>query len=268
MKQFLHLFIVLIFSSCYSQNRAVTTVYFEFDKHKLPEDQIQVIVDFMKTVDTTKIESIQIFGYCDDRGAKDYNYDLSKKRVMTVQDILTANGFNQNKIVIIEGKGRVIIQKDDIENLSEIRSKNRRVDLFLVKKNSYGKGIYNSFRDIQKVGDRIYLETILFPLGSSKLTAATKNELDKIVILLQKKKTLEFEIRGHVCCTPNYYEDAIDRDTKERKLSLNRAKSVYRYLLSKGVNSLRMHYVGCGNKYPLGQGDALDRRVEFLILKI
>ena len=115
MKQLLHLLIVLIFSSCYSQNRAVTTVYFEFDKHKLPEDQIQVIVDFMKTVDTTKIESIQIFGYCDDRGAKDYNYDLSKKRVMTVQDILTANGFNQNKIVIIEGKGRVIIQKDDIE---------------------------------------------------------------------------------------------------------------------------------------------------------
>lgn len=193
---------------------------------------------------------------------------MSKNRVETVQKILTNNGFNKNKIVIIEGKGRVVIKKDTVENLNETRSKNRRVDLILVKKNSFGKGIYNSFQKKHTVGDRIFLENILFVMGSSKLTTKSKEELDKIAVQLQKDKTMEFEIRGHVCCTPSYYNDAIDKETKERKLSLNRAKTVYRYLLSKNINSLRMNYKGCGNQFPLGKGDALDRRVEFLISKI
>ena len=139
----------------------------------------------------------------------------------------------------------------------DIRSKNRRVDLLVIKKNSFGKGIYNSFQDYHEIGDRIYLENIFFELGSSNLTTASQNELDKIVSILQKNKTIEFEIRGHVCCTPNYYKDAIDKATKERKLSLNRAKSVFKYLISKNVNSLRLTYKGLGNQFPLGKGDDL-----------
>jgi len=91
--------------------------------------------------------------------------------------------------------------------------------------------------------------------------------LDKIAEILQRNKAIEFVIRGHVCCTPNDYKDAIDRATKERKLSLNRAKNVFRYLISKNVNSLRMTYKGLGNQFPLGKGDDYDRRVEFLITK-
>ncbi|OAB28504.1 OmpA family protein [Flavobacterium fryxellicola] len=268
MKQAFSILLLLFTSYLFAQARPVETVYFEFDKFTLYNDQVQTIIDFIKYADTTKIESIQIYGYCDDRGTNDYNYELSKNRVLTVQKILTDHGFDNNKIVIIEGKGRVILQKDLMGNLSETRSKNRRVDLFIVKKNSFGKGIYNSFQESHKVGDRIYLENILFELGSSKLTEQSKKELDAIALLLQQQKTMEFEIRGHVCCTPNSYQDAIDKDTQERKLSLNRAKNVYRYLINKGINSLRMHYVGSGNKFPLGQGEAIDRRVEFLILKI
>ena len=267
-KLFPAIVLLLISSFLTAQKLPVETVYFEFDKFILHEDQIQAIIAFIKNTDTTEVESIQIYGYCDDRGANDYNYELSRNRVITVQNILTANGLHKNKIVIIEGKGRVIVQKDTVENLSETRSKNRRVDLFLVKKNSFGKGVYNSFQDKHKVGDRIYLENILFPLGSSKLSQNSRKELDMIALLLQQQKTMEFEIIGHVCCTPSYYLDAIDKDTRERKLSLNRAKNVYKYLINKGINSLRMRYTGSGNKFPLGQGEALDRRVEFLIVKI
>lgn len=268
MKNLFSLIFLLFFSYLTAQFKTAKTVYFEFDKYNLYNDQIQTIVDFIKRVDTTKVESIQIYGYCDDRGDNDYNYKLSDNRVKTVQDILTSNGFNKNKIIIIEGKGRVILTNDPIENLTEIRSRNRRVDLLIVKKNSFGKGIYNSFQDNHKVGDRVYLETILFPLGSSKLTEQSKVELDKISKILQKQKNIQFEIKGHVCCTPSYYDDAIDKDSHERKLSLNRAKNVYKFLMSKGINSLRMKYTGCGNKFPTGLGEELDRRVEFLILKI
>nr|WP_288837795.1 OmpA family protein [uncultured Flavobacterium sp.] len=251
-----------------AQERKIGTVYFEFDKSNIDVVQEQMLVDFVSKIDTTLVESIQIYGYCDDRGNNDYNLKLSEKRVNSVKHILTTNGFNKNKIVIVEGKGRVLLDEHSGGSLEDIRSKNRRVDLLIVKKNSFGKGIYTSFQDKHEVGDRIYLENIFFELGSSKLTPASQKELDRIAEILQNNKKIEFEIRGHVCCTPDYYIDAIDRATKERKLSLNRAKSVFRYLISKNVSSLRMIYKGLGNQFPLGRGDEFDRRVEFLITKI
>lgn len=262
--------ILLFFWTCTlaAQDKKTETAYFEFDKYTLQKDQLQNIISFVKQIDTTSVESIQIYGYCDDRGNNDYNYKLSEKRVHTVQNILIENGLNKSKFVIIEGKGRILITNDSIKNLNDIRTKNRRVDILLIKKNSFGKGIYSSFNKNLIVGDRIYLDNILFALGSSKLTLQSKIELDKIILLLKKNTRIQFEIQGHVCCTPNYYNDGIDRETKERKLSYNRAKTVFRYLISKGINSLSMTYKGYGNKLPLGKGEALDRRVELVITKI
>jgi outer membrane protein OmpA-like peptidoglycan-associated protein len=251
-----------------AQQKPVETIYFDFDKYDLTDKQTGVITDFIKTIDTSKVESIQIYGYCDDRGNDQYNYRLSNSRVNKVQEILVSAGFNESKIIILEGKGRIIVRQDTVENLQETRSKNRRVDLIVVKRNSYGKGIKNSLKNNLKVGDKIYLENILFEMGSSKLTENSKKELDKIALTLQEKKTLQFEIRGHVCCTPDTYTDAIDKTTKERRLSWNRAKTVFTYLITHKISQSRMTYLGCGNKYPLGKGDNVDRRVEFLITKI
>lgn len=267
MKNSILLISFLAFGAAFAQEKKIGTVYFEFDKYTIDAIQQQVIVDFVRELDTTQLESIQIYGYCDDRGNNDYNIKLSENRVNAVRSILVANGFNKNKIVLIEGKGRVLIDSYSGNSLADIRSKNRRVDLLIVKRNSFGKGIYNSFQDHHEVGDRIYLENIFFELGSSKLTLSSQKELDRIAGILQKNKNIEFEIRGHVCCTPDYYKDAIDRATKERKLSLNRAKNVFKYLISKQVNSLRMTVKGLGNQFPLGKGDDYDRRVEFLITK-
>ena len=251
-----------------AQQKPIETIYFDFDKYILSYQQTKVITDFIKNIDTTKIESIQIYGYCDDRGTDEYNYRLSEDRVNTVREILTSNGFNKSRIIILEGKGRVIIRSDTVENLNATRSKNRRVDLIAVKKNTYGKGVRNSLQSELNLGDKIFLENILFDLGSSKLTPASKKELDKIAAILQNKKTIRFEIRGHVCCTPEVYTDGIDRETNERRLSWNRAKTVFFYLSSKKISKSRMSYQGCGNKYPLKKGEDLDRRVEFFITKI
>jgi len=261
------LFLLFIYNLS-AQQKPIETIYFDFDKYILTNQQTKVITDFVKNFDTTKIESIQIYGYCDDRGNDEYNYRLSYDRVNTIQEILVSKGFNKSKIIILEGKGRVIIKPDTVENLYETRSKNRRVDLIAVKKNSFGKGIHNSLKNELKVGDKILLENILFDLGSSKLTYNSKKELDKIVVFLQSKKTIQFVIRGHVCCTPEVYTDGIDRESKERRLSWNRAKTVFFYLMSKKISKSRMTFQGCGNKYPLGKGDNLDRRVEFYITKI
>jgi hypothetical protein len=68
-------------------------------------------------------------------------------------------------------------------------------------------------------------------MGSSKLNYQSKQELNKNSN--DANKAIEFEIIGHVCCTPSYYLDAVDRETKERRLSVNRAKSVFLYLMNK-----------------------------------
>ena len=86
--------------------------------------------------------------------------------------------------------------------------------------------------------------------------------------LLQKYKELHFEIQGHVCCTPPYQKEAIDKDTKKRQLSQNRAKSVFTYLLFKKIAKPRMTFKGYGNTVPLGKGSEYDRRVELVITKI
>lgn len=272
MKIGLKIVLLLFLGTVSAQEKAVQTTYFELNKHKLYNQQTQEVVSFIKKIDSTKIESIQIYGYCDDRGSDFYNCKLSKNRGETIQKILVEFGINKNKIALVEGKGKIIPLEQDIENLFETRLKNRRVDLIVVYKSKAKpylgiKGLYNSFEENNKVGDRFFLEKIIFPIGSSVLSPESKKELDKFAILLQKYPKIEFEIRGNVCCTPNYYPDAIDRKTHERKLSINRAKNVYRYLLSKHINSSRMTYEGYGNQYPLKQGDLLDRRVEFLITK-
>ncbi|WP_281231377.1 OmpA family protein [Flavobacterium gelatinilyticum] len=267
MKLYRVLFLFIIYNSA-AQHKPIETIYFDFDKYNLTTAQTKVVNRFIKTIDTSKVESIQIYGYCDDRGTDDYNIRLSHDRVNTIQALLISSGFNQNKIVILEGKGRVVVKADTVENLYETRLRNRRVDLIVVKRNSFGKDVHTSFKDKIKVGDKICVETILFDLGSARLTPASKKELDKIALTLQKHKNIRFEIRGHVCCTPEIYSDGIDKDTRDRKLSWNRAKSVFNYLSSKKVSKNRMRYQGCGNKFPLKRGDKFDRRVEFLITKI
>ena len=273
MKNYIKIMLLLFFGCLKAQEIPVQKVYFDFDKYLLNKQQQKTVVDYIKKIDTAQIESIQIYGYCDDRGNDDYNCKLSKKRVNTIQRILTLNGIQTRKNSIIDAKGRVILNKDTVKNLPETRSKNRRVDLIIIKKNRFKnnlglKNSYNSIQENHKVGDRIFFDKILFDSGSSLLTPESKQELDRVVVLLQKNKKLQFEIRGHVCCTPIHYPDAIDQKTYERKLSVNRARNVYNYLLSKNINSSRMTHKGYGNKFPQRKGDRFDRRVEFLITKI
>jgi outer membrane protein OmpA-like peptidoglycan-associated protein len=246
----------LFFSNLYSQDIPIQKVYFDFDQSVLAKKQQNIIIHFIQKIDTSKAETVQIFGYCDDRETNDYNYKLSDRRVNFAQNILLSHGIKSEKIIISEGKGEVFLDKDTVENLPETRAKNRRVDILMVQKNKtenyYQK--HRKFASVQnqhKVGDVIVLENILFEMGSSVPTLQSRQQLDKVAEALQKYQSIQFEIRGHVCCTSKIYVDAIDRDTQERLLSINRARNVYKYLKSKGINPYRMTYHGYGNQSPL-----------------
>lgn len=271
MLRFLKYLPLLVFGFIHAQEEAVKSVYFEFDKFNLDEKQAKEVIDFIKNTDSTRIESIQIFGYTDDIGKEAYNFKLSTNRANTIQTKLTQSGIKSKIIVTIEGKGRILIDDDIVDNLPEKRSKNRRVDVVLNLKELPKlvlPGFYNMIQKNHVVGDHIYLENILFEKGSSHLTTKAKTELDKVALLCLRYKNIEFEIQGHVCCTPPNQREAIDKDTKKRQLSTNRAQSVYKYLVFRRVPKNRMTFKGYGNTVPLGKEPEYDRRVELVITKI
>lgn len=266
---FLFLFSVVSFAQ---EDEEVHSIFFEFDKYNLKEEQANAVVAFVSKIDTARIESVQIFGYCDDRGKDAYNYTLSTNRANTVKDKLIEKGIKSKIIITLEGKGRIMLDEDMQTNVPEARSKNRRVDVVVnfkpvVIEDLKIPGVYSSIKKDRIVGDRIYLDHVLFERGSSQLTYKAKKELDRIALELHKYKNIHFEIQGHVCCTPTFQKEAIDRDTKKRELSINRAKRVYNYFLMKRISRTRMTFKGYGNTQSLKKGSTLDRRVELLITK-
>ncbi len=262
---------LLISTSIFAQeDEEVHSIFFEFDKFSLKEEQADAVVAFVSKIDTSRIESVQIFGYCDDRGKDAYNYTLSTNRANTVKNKLIEKGIKSKIIITLEGKGRIMLDEDMQTNVPEARSKNRRVDVVvnfkpIVIEDLKIPGVYSNVKKDLIVGDRIYLDHVLFERGSSQLTYQAKKELDRIALQLHKFKNINFEIQGHVCCTPTFQKEAVDRDTKKRELSTNRAKRVYNYFLMKRISKTRMTFKGYGNTQSLKQGSTLDRRVELLI---
>lgn len=266
------LFLFFTVVSFAQEEEEVHSIFFEFDRYNLKEEQANAVVAFVSKIDTSRIESVQIFGYCDDRGKDAYNYTLSTNRANTVKNKLIERGIKSKIIITLEGKGRIMLDEDMQTNVPEARSKNRRVDVVvnfkpIVIEDLKIPGVYSTIKKDRIVGDRIYLDHVLFERGSSQLTYKAKKELDRIALELHKYKNIHFEIQGHVCCTPTFQKEAVDRDTKKRELSINRAKRVYNYFLMKRISKVRMSYKGYGNTQSLKQGSTLDRRVELLITK-
>jgi OOP family OmpA-OmpF porin len=111
-------------------------------------------------------------------------------------------------------------------------------------------------------GKKICLHTITFEFNKAILTQEAKKYLDEIISLLVKMPTIKMQINGHT--------DNVGISDYNLKLSKERAKSVYNYLIEKGINADRLGYDGYGDTKPIDsnkteEGRANNRRVEFLI---
>jgi OOP family OmpA-OmpF porin len=85
------------------------------------------------------------------------------------------------------------------------------------------------------------------------------SELNKVVHVLEKNPSLNVEIHGHT--------DSMGTAQYNQKLSENRAKSVMRYFIEKGIDSSRLSAIGYGESRPVAynrtdEGRARNRRVE------
>ncbi|HZW63537.1 MAG TPA: OmpA family protein [Flavobacteriaceae bacterium] len=277
---FLLSFVFLNHSLCLTQERR-HEVYFETDIYRIAASEKDKLSTFISKIDTSAVQSITIYGFCDDRGTKQYNLVLSNNRANSVKKMFLNYAIPQEKITTISGKGEIPLKTTKKTEIPKERQSNRKVDILITFKNEntetysanknkilvikgYPNDNINLLKGELNVGDKIRFENLYFEIGYSFLVPQSKKELEKIAAILVERKNIFFTIEGHVCCT-NDDSDAIDRKTKKRNLSIARAKYIYDYLAKKGVEKYRMKYKGMERKFPLGGHPKYDRRVEFLI---
>ncbi|MDX1903944.1 MAG: OmpA family protein [Thermonemataceae bacterium] len=115
-----------------------------------------------------------------------------------------------------------------------------------------------------KPNEPIILKNVLFEFGKATLLDKSKVELDKLFRLLKEYQELKIVISGHT--------DEIGSAEKNIKLSEQRAKAVYEYLITKGILADRLFFGGYGSTKPIESnqsevGRKKNRRVEFFILE-
>jgi outer membrane protein OmpA-like peptidoglycan-associated protein len=254
-----------------AQNELTHEVYFDTDKSEVPETEHTKLLAFLSEIESLDIERISIYGFCDDRGSRDYNLKLSNDRANNIRSIFSNNEFDESVIINVDGKGEVLLKLVQEENIDKIRGLNRKV--LIIAKQVYPpkpevvvktKDAAEILSGDLKAGDNIILDNILFKTGYSYLMPESVKTLEAITKVMIKRKDIYFTIQGHVCCTQNG-RDALDRKTKQRNLSVARAKYIYDYMVKKGVDKKRMKYVGMRRKFPLGGEPKFDRRVEILL---
>ena len=273
--KFLLVFLSLSFQLAFPQQEMKHEVYFETDQFDIPETEHSRLLLFLSEIENLDIEKVSIYGFCDDIGSDSYNLVLSQQRADAIKTVFSNNEIDESVITNVDGKGEILVNIIQEDDLSKIRGLNRKVEIIVTPvfppKPKEIKPVKENAEDLLKgelkEGDKILLENLLFRTGYSYLTKDSKKVLDKIAEILAERTEIYFTIEGHVCCTQGQ-RDAIDRKTKKRNLSLARAKFVYDYLEDKGVKHYRMRFVGMRRKMPLGGAPELDRRVEILVTRI
>ncbi len=110
----------------------------------------------------------------------------------------------------------------------------------------------------------IVMEGITFELSKATLTNESKIVLDNIARILSENTDIKMQVNG--------YTDNTGNASANRKTSLNRAKAVVEYLISKGIDTKRLLPQGFGPGNPIAsnkteEGRAKNRRVEFARMK-
>ncbi len=119
--------------------------------------------------------------------------------------------------------------------------------------------------NVYRVGEGIIVEfndKVLFALNESSLNTSAKDNLTKLVTVLDKYPDTNIEVQGHT--------DNTGTEAYNMSLSKRRASAAASYLEERGISSDRTRIKGYGETAPnytneTDDGRSKNRRVEFLI---
>ena len=120
--------------------------------------------------------------------------------------------------------------------------------------------------EVERVGEGIRLvlkeDAVRFNVNKSTLTAQAQSNLDQLIPVLKEFGETNIDIFG--------YTDSSGSAAYNLSLSKDRAKSVKKYLIAKGLSSNRLNTTGLGIADPIASNETIEgkmqnRRVEFAI---
>lgn len=119
--------------------------------------------------------------------------------------------------------------------------------------------------DTANTGAVIEMRDVFFDTGRFILRKDSYSQLGMLVKYLKNKPGSRIEIRGHTDNTGKADDNLI--------LSEKRARAVYNYLVSAGIDKKRLTYTGLGQTQPVATNETIEgrqknRRVEFRITKM
>ncbi len=177
-----------------------------------------------------------------------------------------------------EGKLKLAVEADDISGeYLMVLTQGADYALYANKKGYLFHSLsfdYQESKDLEPIKIDIYLEpikkgkatvlnNIFFDVDKYELKEKSKTELAHIKSFLSENPTINIGIGGHT--------DNTGSTAHNKQLSVNRAKSVYQYLLEIGVRETRLKFRGFGQEKPIAENDTdenkqKNRRIEFTIL--
>lgn len=272
---FLNLLIVKYF---FSQNQNDTLrLYYLINQYK-SSAQFYKLDSMLNQLGDKKL-LLNINGYADFLSSNSYNKLLSSRRALSVKKYIQSKKLN---ITRIEIKALGEINSKSQTNLIVGQPNQRRVDViivndinpkrFLTKKQNNISNKKTRSTIILKKGERTTLEGLSFEPGRHYLLPQSRSVLESLLETLIKFDDLKIEIQGHICCKGDS-DDGFDFDSNNNKLSENRAKVVYDFLIKNGIEANRLNFVGFGHTQPKvfpeqnPDDEQANRRVEIKVLE-
>jgi outer membrane protein OmpA-like peptidoglycan-associated protein len=110
----------------------------------------------------------------------------------------------------------------------------------------------------------IAMRAVQFDTGKSTLKPESFAILEQIEDILRRYRDFSLTVSGHT--------DSTGGAALNQRLSENRAKACYQYLIDQGISPSRLSYAGYGESRPISDnssltGRALNRRVEFKLIQ-
>ena len=288
-KSILIILCTLLVSALHAQRaRDTFSLYFDLGVSKLNNKAVKKIDLLIYNDRIITGSQLMIIGYTDYLGSEGFNKKLSIDRAQHVKDYLVKYGINAEDIKVCEGKGKI---NRTITGDQSGYPTDRKVDIVVnnkIKRNESDGKLVDSkkpkkpivyagtpaIEDIKKLkpGAIIKLQNVYFPPDRHVIKQESINTLEKLYKVLKENPGIKISIEGHVCCISPEADDAWDIDTREATLSVNRAREIYNYLITKGIDRQRLLYTGYGKKHPIVINEQTEedaeknRRVEVRII--
>ncbi|MBF0258224.1 MAG: OmpA family protein [Desulfamplus sp.] len=105
-----------------------------------------------------------------------------------------------------------------------------------------------------------FQSSMFFDTDSDMLKAGAYSEMDRVSGVLRDYPQTRIRVEGHT--------DSKGSDVYNQELSQRRAQSVANALIQRGVDPSRIEVIGYGESQPISSDDAMNRRVNIVIIPI